>query len=410
MENKYRKYYVEWWKIRKSTVTGLILLVSVSVVVAVGGWWAIRNNWFVAQDQPPVPRTAARIISFEGDVRITRAATRETIVVTKETQISAGDTIQTQADGKAIVQMIDSSVYTLGPNSSVVIRDNSSLFGGNNVRVSLGDGQLNVRTDQQPENTENVVEMQDSETQIRSQTDASFNADGSAGEIRISRGSVETTVGGAKTTITENEFASLNNGQITSKEKLLAPPRHGSPGNMAQLIDASNAGANVAFTWQDESGAGITGFYLQVARSSYFAADSILVDRNGLTAGDFRLAGLSPGTYYWRLKSMSRSGQTSDWSEPWKFSVVRRETGRMFDVALWQAERVGGNVYIISGRTQPGLEVKSQGNQVFAGADGSFRMQISTPLSEVAVEFNDDRGNRTGYVYSLRANRVLRRF
>lgn len=410
MESKYRKYYVEWWKVRKSTVTGLIVFVSVAIIVSGGGWWAIRNNWFVAQDQPQILKSAARIISFEGDVRLTRAATRETIVVTTEMQISAGDTIQTQADGKAIVQMIDSSVYTLGPNSSVVIRDNSSLFGGNNVRVSLDDGQLNVRTDQQPENTENVVEMQDSETQIRSQTDASFSADANGGQIRIIRGSVETTVGGAKTTITENEFASLNNGKIASKEKLLAAPRHASPANMAQLVDGTGTGANVSFTWQDESGAGISGFYLQVSRSPYFASDSILVDRNALTVSDFRLAGLSPGTYYWRLKSMSRSGQTSDWSEPWKFSVVRRETGRMFDVTGWQVEPVGGNVYIISGKTQPGLQVKSQGNQVYAGSDGSFRMQISTPLSEVAVEFSDDRGNRNGYVYSLKANRVLRRF
>lgn len=410
MESKYRKIYVEWWKIRRSTITGLIIFLCVTVTVVGGGWWAIKNNWFVPQDQSNIPKNAARILSFEGDVRITRAATRETILVTKETYIAAGDTIQTQADGKAIVQMIDQSVYSVRPNSTVVIRDNSSLFGGNNVRVSLDDGQLNVRTDQQPENTENVVEMQDSETQIRSQTDASFNADSKGAEIRISRGSVETTIGGAKTTIAENEFAALSNGKIASTEKLLAPPRHASPANMAQVIDASGGGASVAFIWQDESGGGISGFYLQVSRSSYFASDGILVDRNGLTASDFRLAGLSPGTYYWRLKTMSRSGQISNWSEPWKFSVVRRETSKSIDASGWQVDRVGGNVYIVSGKTQPGLQVKSQNNQVYAGPDGSFRLQISTPTSEAAVEFSDDRGNRTGFVLLLRTATVVRRF
>jgi hypothetical protein len=410
MESKYRKIYVEWWKIQRSTIIGLIVFVCVTGTVAFGGWWAIKNNWFVAQENSDIPKNAARIISFEGEVRITRAATRETILVTKETHIAAGDTIQTQADGRAIVQMIDGSVYTVRPNSTVVIRDNSSLFGGNNVRVSLDDGQLNVRTDDQPANTENVVEMRDSETQIRSQTDASFNADDRVAEIRVSRGGVETTVGGAKTTITENEFASVDNGRLASKETLLAPPRLASPANLAQLVDAAGAGANVSLTWQDDGSTPLSGFYLQVARSSYFASDSILIDRSALTTRDFRVGGLSPGTYYWRVRSTARSGQASDWSEPWKFSVAKREASQSIQVAGLQVENVGGNVYILSGRTQPGAQVRAQGNQVFAAADGSFRLQISTPLSETAVELSDDRGNRAGFVISLRTSKILRKF
>ncbi len=412
MEQKYKKIYVEWWNISRSTVVGLIIFICVTATVVFGGWWAVKNNWFVPEEQGDMPKNAARIISFEGDVRITRAATRETILVTKETYVAAGDTIPTQADGRAIVQMIDQSVYSVRPNSTVVIRENSSLWGGNNVRVSLGDGQLNVRTEDQPDNAKNIVEMQDSETELKPQTDASFNADSQTGggEIRISRGSVETTVGGSKTTITENQFAAVNNGAIASKETLLPPPRPASPANLAQIVDTSGSGASVSLNWQNEGAAPLSGYYLQVARSSYFSADSIFVDRSGLTSGEFRVGGLSPGTYYWRLKATSRSGQTSEWSEPFKFSVVKREANRGIDVAGWQVENVGGNVYIISGRTLPGLLVKSQGNQVFASADGGFRLQITSPLSETAVEMGDDRGNRAGFVISLRNAKVLRRF
>ena len=135
-----------------------------------------------------------------------------------------------------------------------------------------------------------------------------------------------------------------------------------------------------------------------------------MVDRSSLTSREFRLAGLQPGTYYWRVKSTARSGQTSDWNPHFKFSVVRRGSSPAIDVSDWGVERVGGNVYILSGRTQPGIQVRSQGNQIFAGSDGSFRLQISSPLSEVAVELNDDRGNRAGFVLSLRNSRVLRRF
>lgn len=412
MENKYRKFYVEWWKVRKSTIYGLVAFVVVTGVVITGVWWALQYNWFAHQAAPDAPKDAARIISFEGDVRITRAATRETILVAKETYVAAGDTIQTQADGRAVIQMIDQSVYSVRPNSTVVIRDSSSIFGGTNIRVSLDDGQINVRTDEQPENTENVVEMMDSETQLRSQTDASFNADAYSkeGEIRISRGTVETSIGGERATINANEFAAVNDGRIASREKLLLPPRLISPANQSQVIDSSGRGVTISFAWQDESALPVASYYIQVARSPYFSPDAMLVDRGSVTSRDFRLAGLQPGIYYWRLKTTSRAGQTSEWNEPWRFNVVKRETSPAIEVADWRVENVGGNVFIISGRSRAGLQVRTLGRQVFTAGDGVFRVQVSTPLSEVAIELGDDRGNRGGFVLGLKNAKVLRRF
>lgn len=409
MANKYRKFYVEWWNIRTSTIYGLVILVV--VCAAVGGifWYASKHNWFVATVEAEIPKDAARIISFEGDVRITRVGTRETILVTRETYVAAGDTIQTQADGRAILQMIDGSVYTVRPNSTVVVRDNSSLFGGRNVRVSLDDGQLNVRTDQQPENTENVVEVAESENRLLPETDASFNADAqtNGGEIRISRGGVETTMGGETTTIRENEFAAVSNGNISSREKLLEPPKQTSPANSAQVLDSTGNGVGVAFNWQDT---GAASYHLQVSRSPYFASDSILIDRSGLSSRDFRMAGLSPGTYYWRLKATAQSGQATDWSEPFKFMVVRSQGGRAIEATEWKVENVGGSVYLIGGRTQPGVAVRSQGRETYAAADGSFRLQVSTNSSVVPVEIGDDRGNRSGFILSLKTARVSRRY
>lgn len=410
--NKFRRYYIDWWRIRKSTIYGLAALCIIAFVLGVGGWVAIRYDWFAAANTTEIPKDAARIISFEGDVRITRAATRETILVTKETYVAAGDTVQTQADGRAKIQMIDGSIYSITANSTVVIRDNSSIFGGNNVRVALDDGQLNVRTDQQPENTENVVEMMESETLLKPETDASFNADAYShgGEIRISRGSVETTIGGERETINANEFAAVQDGKLSAKEGLQLPPKLIAPTNISQVVDSSGNGATVTFTWQDEVPGSAASYYLQVSRSPFFASDSILVDRGSITSREFRLAGLMPGTYYWRLRTTSKTGQTSQWNEPWRFNVVKRESSVALDVAEWGVDRVGGNVYIVSGKTQPGLRVKAQNREVFAGGDGVFRMQISTPLSETALEFSDDRGNRAGFVLSLRTSKVLRKF
>ena len=93
MENKYRKFYVDWWNIRKSTIYTVVLVVVTLGLVWFGLWYASRHNWFVAVEATDAPADAARIVSFEGEVRITRASTRETLLVTRATWVAAGDTI-----------------------------------------------------------------------------------------------------------------------------------------------------------------------------------------------------------------------------------------------------------------------------------------------------------------------------
>ncbi len=408
-EQRYKKFYVDWWNIRSSTI--YVLIASVLFIGLIGGaiWYGSRNNWFQVTEEGEVPKDAAKIVSFEGEVRITRAATRETILVTRETYVAAGDTVQTQADGRAVIQMIDGSVYSVRPNSTVVVRDTTSLFGGKNVRVRVDGGQLNVRTDEQGADVKNIVELGDSENQLGPKTDASFNADGTAGgEIRVSRGGIETTIAGETTSLAENTYATVNNGRLSAREKLMQPPRPVTPANSEQIVDGGG-GISAAFVWQDPEENPAVNFYLQVSRSPTFSQDSILVDRNGLAARDFRLAGLTPGTYYWRLKATGRSGQVTNWSDAWKFTVVRGNGGVNIDVSEWKIEPVGGNIYIVNGRTSAGMIVRAAGRETFASADGTFKIQISSPSTEIAVEVGDGRGNRAVFIVSLRSGVLLRR-
>ncbi|MDQ3322106.1 MAG: hypothetical protein M3525_06715 [Acidobacteriota bacterium] len=93
MDNKNPRFYVDWWNIRKSTVYGAAVFVVLLALIA-GGWWWLKNSSFQTNtEKTNVPKDAAQIISFEGDVRIVRASTRETILVTRETYVAAGDTI-----------------------------------------------------------------------------------------------------------------------------------------------------------------------------------------------------------------------------------------------------------------------------------------------------------------------------
>lgn len=407
MEKKYRGFYVDWWQIRRSTVYSGAAIFLLVALLGGGGWWLWRSNFLnAAPADADAPKDAAKVVSFEGDVRIVRAATRETILVTKPTFVSAGDTIQTQADGRAQVQMIDGSMLSIRPNSTIVIRDSASIFGGTNVRVVLDDGQINVKTQDQSGASENVVEVLESENRVFGQTDASFNINEqtNGGEIRISRGGVESNVGGERVVIGENEFAAINNGKIAPKERLLDAPKPVAPANSEQITAASD----VSFRWQKPEANSAIGFYLQISKSPFFVADAIIIERDNLTNQIFTLANLAPGTYYWRLRATAASGQTSDWGEPWKFTVVKPAASETLTATEWQVEAVGGSIYLVGGKTQPGATVRIAGREVFAAAGGTFRLQISAASPNVTVEISDDRGNRSRYNLNLNSARAVR--
>lgn len=407
MSKKYDKFYVDWFNIRKSSIYGTIAIVLFFGIVFGGAWLIYKSDWLnkVGENQE-IPKDAAELITYEGDVRIIRAATRETIVVTRPTFVSAGDTIQTQNDGRAQIKMIDGSILYVRPNSTVVIRDSSSIFGGTDVRVTLDDGQINVRTEDQGENTQNVVELNESENRLLSQTEASFKTGEQGGEIRISRGNVETNVGGQKTVLQGDEFAAINNGTIAAKEKLLNPPKLLSPTSADQIQASSRGSANASFRWQNTENVPISKYHLQVSSSPFFSADSIIVERDSLTGAGFSFGDFAPGIYYWRVQATAASGQASDWSEPQKFTVIKNAANKAIDAEEWRVEAMGGNIYRIYGRTQPGATVRAAGRDTFAAADGSFVLQISASSSETRVDISDDKGNRGGFVISLRTGKA----
>lgn len=410
---KYQKFYVDWWNIRRRTIYLVTATLLFCGLTAFGIWKFMQSDFVNNPDGPEAPKDAAIVVSFEGDVRVIRAATRETILVTRQTFVSAGDTIQTQADGRAKIQMIDGSVLSIRPNSTVVIRDSSSLFGGPNVRVTLDDGQINVRTEEQPENTENVVEVRESENKIGADTDASFdiNKENNSGEIRISRGSIETTIGGEKMVVKENEFAALNDGRLGTREKLLVPPIHNSPSSDQQLVGSMSGVTDVMFRWQSPDVNLALTYSIQVSKLPQFSPpDAILVDKQGLISPSLAVGGLFPGTYYWRVKALSSSGQSSNWSAYWKFTVIKRESSNAIGARDWNVESLGGPIYRISGKTQPGATVRSQGKSTFALGDGSFLLQISAPGNQTTVEISDERGNRSSFVIGLSSGNVIKQF
>lgn len=240
MASKNGRFDLDWWVVQKRQIYLLIGLLIFALLAGGAGLYVWKyGNPFASPKTTSEAREGARFASFEGDVRVIRSATRETLSASLQTQLYPGDTVQTQADGRARITLADGSTLVIRPNSTVIIRDNTSSEGGHtNVHVKVDTGQINVRTEQQPEGTNNVVETSTAQSKMASETASTFNVNpDKSAEIRVQTGHIETTTSnGEKTIIRGNEYVSVNPaGTIGQRESLLEVPVPTGPRNLERV-------------------------------------------------------------------------------------------------------------------------------------------------------------------------------
>lgn len=409
MITKTRRFVFDWWVVQKRVVYILIAIVAMCVLAAGGGLYVwIYGNPLRSVGTNLKPASGARFISFEGDVRVIRSATRETIVPNSETVLYPGDTVQTQANGRARVSMADGSTLVVRPDSTIIVRDNASADDGKKttVHVVVDSGQMYVRTEDQPEGTNNVVETPKTKSRLSAQTGASFgvNPEGTE-EIRINTGAMETTnQAGEKTSLRGGEYVSVNpSGTISRPQRLLDVPSTSEPRDLEKVAVGSNGSANVSLKW-NRPPQGTPAFYrVEVATSPFFVADGKVIERDQLVAMQMTASDLRPGVYFWRVRAIAASGQTSDWSDPKKFTVATQGTGSRVPVSGLVAELLGGRIYLIRGRSEPGTTIRVAGRETIVPDKGFFQVQVTAPpgTQEISIDAEDSRGNVTPYRVSL---------
>lgn len=409
MSTKTGRFVYDWWVVQKRV---LYLIIALIIICGLAGGtalyvWKFGNPLKNVGSRLKMP-AGARLISFEGDVRVIRAATRETIVPGSDTELYPGDTVQTQASGRARVSMADGSTLVVRPNSTIIVRDNASADDGKktNVHVVVDSGQMSVRTEQQPEGTNNVVETPKTRNKMGEQTGASFgvNPEGTE-EIRVNTGAIETTNrSGEKTILHGGEYVSVNpSGTISRPQKLLDMPVPSEPGELERVSAGGNGSANISLKWLRPLSGAAAFYRVEVATSPFFVADGKVIERDQLASTEFTASDLRPGVYFWRVRATASSGQTSDWSEPRKFIIVTRGTGSRVSVSNLTAELLWGRVYLIRGRSEPGTTIRVAGRETIVPTEGSFQLQTAAPegAQEITIEAADPRGNSTQYRLSL---------
>ncbi|MEA2173394.1 MAG: hypothetical protein QOD00_986 [Blastocatellia bacterium] len=400
---------LDWWVVQKRFIYIMIgvLVLCIAAGAASLYVWKYGNPFKHVGENINGP-TGARFISFEGDVRVIRSATRETIAAGSDTQLFPGDTVQTQGDGRARLTLADGSTLFVRPNSTVIVRDNTINESEQkaNVHVTVDRGQINVRTEQQPDGTNNVVETPKTQNKLGSQTGASFavNPDNHTEEIRVGSGELATTTSnGEQTVVRGGEYVAVNPAGTLSRQKLLDVPAPSEPHDLEKIFVGQNGAASVPLRWQRPAQGAPAYYRVEVATSPFFVQEGRVIERDQLVSLEFSANDLRPGVYYWRVRATAATGQISDWSEPQKFTIAPGGTGQRVEVTNLSAQLVGGNIYLVRGRASPGTDLRSLGRETHAGGDGSFQLQITVPAGarEITLEAQDHDGNRNQYKVTL---------
>jgi hypothetical protein len=181
------------------------------------------------------------------------------------------------------------------------------------------------------------------------------------------------------------------------------------PHDLQKVFVGESGSAGIGLKWQRPQSGTAAYYRVEVATSPFFVADGKVIERDQLVATEFGASDLRPGVYFWRVRATATSGQTSDWSEPRKFIVTQRGTGSEVAVSNLAAEFLGGNIYLVRGRAEPGTTIRVSGREALVPSDGTFQIQISVAGSrDVVVDAQDSQGNSSQYKLPL-SGRAARR-
>jgi hypothetical protein len=140
--------------------------------------------------------------------------------------------------------------------------------------------------------------------------------------VRVSSGVVARDIRGNKTTIRAGEYVSFDQtGAINRREQLLDAPVPYAPVDGAKLGPPAAVPAAITLQWTRPQAA-TASYHVIIATSPFFVQAGIVFERDQLVAPKLIVTVLGPGTYYWRVRAVAVKGQTSEWCEPQKFTIV----------------------------------------------------------------------------------------
>ena len=342
----------------------------------------------------------AQFIAVQGGVEFRRGEQGEWETARGRDLLYSGDYVKTAAGGSAEIVFLDGTLYTVRPNTLfLVTRARTAIGAGTEQAISMEYGWVDLNTAQRggrvttPSAEARVA--RDSEAQV------SYDKASATGRFSAFRGELEVT---SKDGVTK-KVAALE--EIRQKGDLLSDPK-ALPAAPLPIAPAAHLETSLDTTkrlellWQEVPSA--TRYALQVSRNRLFVDNLIDVDSRRKTDATLELRG--EGSFQWRVAAISRDGLQGPWCEPRSFRVAASvRPGEVGDktpppIELDQVQ-VYGNLFMVAGRTEPGAEIRINGESVEVAQNGTFTKTLVVDREGWSV-LDFEAADRSGNVARMR--------
>lgn len=342
----------------------------------------------------------AQFLAVQGNVEYRRGERGDWREGRARVVLEPGDYIKTSGDGGAEIMFLDGTLYTVRPNTLLLISQARGLLGGGERTLQLEYGWVNLATTRTP----STVSTPRSEARISDESQVDVAFDGEQGKFSAYRGKAEIrSRGGQVRTLGPMQSVAQTGDLLSEPAALPEAPVPIDPQEGLEIDLDRERRLTLAWKPVDE----VRGYTLQVSRTRHFVDNIIDVrDRSKQQA----LLGLrAEGTFHWRVAAQSAGGELGPWSEPRRFRVTALRSGGETDTTPPDLDldevQTYGNIFIARGRTEPGAKVRINGESVVVAPDGAFTQTVQ--LSQqgwgvIEVRATDSWGNE-----SVRRQRVF---
>ena len=324
--------------------------------------------------EAPGAAAQASFMTIQGDVEYRRREGGEWEEAKSHTPLHVGDYVRTSAGASAEILFGDRSVYTVRPHTQFLVSGSGTGAPGAEQTIEMEYGWVDLATNARPNN----VKTPGAEARVQRDSEGfvTFDKISKRGRYGALRGGMDVeSKGGMKRTV--DTFH-----QVVQTGDLLSEPQS-LPGRPQPLEPADNLEVDptkvprLVLAWRPV--AGVSRYALQVSRNHLFVDNVIDVENRAKTHATLGLRG--EGTFQWRVAAYDKGGSPGPWSPARKFRVAALRTGggeKNANPPQLDLEDVKsyGSIFIVRGKSDPGVRVEINGEPVKVSADGSFQKTV----------------------------------
>lgn len=339
----------------------------------------------------------AQFIAVQGGVEVRRGERGDWEEARARTVLDSGDYVKTSENGSAEVMFLDGTLYTVRPNTLLLITRSQTAEGTPGEQaIEMEYGWVNLNTSQNG----SKVTTPHAEARVEQQSEATVTYDqrSATGRFAAYAGNVSVkTEDGDTRKVGELEQVSLAQGKLSEPTPLPPAPALVEPQENVELPLEQTE--RLVLSWEPVANA--ARYALQVSRNRLFVDNVIDVENREKTRATLGVRG--EGSFEWRVAALTREGLRGPWSAAHHFRVASVKTSGAVEDKTPPALELDnvqsyGSIFIISGRTEPGATVDVAGDPVAVKADGSFTKTVQLDQdgwSFVEVRTRDAAGNET---------------